>query len=76
MGRSERFFDNPKEFRPERWLTTDDSNAHHVEGTDGCYADEVLRPFSLGPRNCVGKLSVHLFFATTHRYRSLRRYCD
>jgi aspirochlorine biosynthesis cytochrome P450 monooxygenase len=61
MGRSERFFDNPKEFRPERWLSESDAGGyqggpHHAEGTEGHMMDEVLKPFSLGPRNCVGKL--------------------
>ncbi|KAK5936875.1 hypothetical protein PMZ80_010813 [Knufia obscura] len=50
MGRSERFFDEPKEFKPERWL---DSSTEQVSGMS---SDEILRPFSLGPRNCVGKL--------------------
>lgn len=51
MGRSERFFDNPKEFRPERWIDELDKR-----GPSGLTPDNVLKPFSLGPRNCVGKL--------------------
>jgi len=51
MGRSARFFDNPKEFRPERWLESDTTTR-----PAGLRVDEVLRPFSLGPRNCIGKL--------------------
>ena len=51
MGRSERFFDNPKEFRPERWLDEIDT-----KGAAGLMSDDILRPFSLGPRNCIGKL--------------------
>ncbi|CAK3994067.1 Averantin hydroxylase [Lecanosticta acicola] len=50
MGRSDRFFDNAKEFRPERWT---DAQVQSVSGKRG---DEILRPFSLGPRNCIGKL--------------------
>lgn len=50
MGRSERLFDNPEQFRPERWFDLD------TKGPAGLSVDEVLRPFSLGPRNCVGKL--------------------
>lgn len=51
MGRSERFFDNPKEFRPERWLDEIDTKS-----PAGLTPDDVLKPFSMGPRNCVGKL--------------------
>ncbi len=50
MGRSERFFENPMEFRPERWLKPDS------EDPSGRPIEDVLRPFSLGPRNCLGKL--------------------
>ncbi|KIW30806.1 uncharacterized protein PV07_02506 [Cladophialophora immunda] len=50
MGRSGRFFDNPKEFRPERWL-----DELGDKGPSGLQADEILKPFSLGPRNCIGK---------------------
>jgi cytochrome P450 len=53
MGRSEKFFDNAKEFRPERWLEP------NIESASGKRTDEILKPFSLGPRNCVGKLYVH-----------------
>ncbi|KAK5076852.1 hypothetical protein LTR64_005669 [Lithohypha guttulata] len=52
MGRSERFFHRAKEFRPERWLGPEVKE----EGPYGLSTDEVLRPFSLGPRNCIGKL--------------------
>lgn len=49
MGRSANFFDSPEEFRPERWLDEDGSEgaSNAIEG--------ILRPFSLGPRNCLGK---------------------
>jgi aspirochlorine biosynthesis cytochrome P450 monooxygenase len=50
MGRSDRFFDSPMEFRPERWLESD------AKDVNGRPLDDVLRPFSLGPRNCLGKL--------------------
>ena len=52
MGRSERFFDNPMEFRPERWLLSDSQGPAHESVKD------VLSPFSLGPRNCLGKMLV------------------
>ncbi|KIW69909.1 hypothetical protein PV04_02226 [Phialophora macrospora] len=50
MGRSDRFFDSPMEFRPERWL-----DELGTEGPAGLRNDEILKPFSLGPRNCIGK---------------------
>jgi cytochrome P450 len=54
MGRSEKFFDNSKEFSPERWLKLS------TESASGKRTDDILKPFSLGPRNCVGKLYVHI----------------
>lgn len=51
MGRSARFFDSPKEFRPERWLAEDGGDAAARSSIE-----DTLRPFSLGPRNCIGKL--------------------
>lgn len=54
MGRSDRFFDHPHELRPERWL----DDELDTKGPAGLKADEILRPFSLGPRNCIGKLYV------------------
>ncbi|ETI27159.1 hypothetical protein G647_09841 [Cladophialophora carrionii CBS 160.54] len=53
MGRSGRLFDNPKEFRPERWLDELD-----IKGPANLRPDEILKPFSLGPRNCIGKQQV------------------
>jgi len=50
MGSSEKLFEDAKEFRPERWFDLD------TKGPAGLAVDEVLRPFSLGPRNCIGKL--------------------
>lgn len=44
MGRSERLFEDAKEFRPERWVEPD------------ARVDDILKPFSMGPRNCLGKL--------------------
>lgn len=57
MGRSEKFFENAKEFRPERWQEAESN----VPGPAGLTAEEVLKPFSLGPRNCIGKLYVVYF---------------
>ncbi|KAI5360555.1 Putative cytochrome P450 [Septoria linicola] len=50
MGRSNRFFDNAMEFRPERWVDSE------VQKACGRRADDILKPFSMGPRNCIGKL--------------------
>ena len=58
MGRSDRLFNKPLEFKPERWLDTSDE-ADRI-GPNGMTPDETLRPFSLGPRNCLGKLYVVL----------------
>ena len=55
MGRSEEFFDKAGEFRPERWLGT---QSEKTESSGQPRVDEILRPFSLGPRNCLGKLYV------------------
>lgn len=54
MGRSPELFKDPMEFKPERWLDT--SDAADSVGPNGMTPDETLRPFSLGPRNCMGKL--------------------
>lgn len=43
---SETNFRDPGKFVPERWLG-DPEYAHDVRG--------VLQPFSVGPRNCIGK---------------------
>ena len=53
MGRSEKFFSNAKEFKPERWLA---ENIKEIAGPAGLTTDEILKPFSMGPRNCIGKL--------------------
>lgn len=52
MGRSELYFQNPQEFKPERWLEPE----MKIPGPAGLTTEEVLKPFSLGPRNCIGKL--------------------
>ncbi|EME41126.1 hypothetical protein DOTSEDRAFT_82343 [Dothistroma septosporum NZE10] len=50
MGRSGQFFDDPREFRPERWL-----EGNEVQKVSGMRVNEILKPFSMGPRNCIGK---------------------
>ena len=51
MVRNERYFAQPHEFLPERWLPKD-----HEFYDDQFSADrkEVSKPFSLGPRQCIG----------------------
>jgi len=51
MGRSEELWDNPMEFRPERWL-----------GENGGIPVESINaiPFQLGPRICLGKNMAYL----------------
>jgi cytochrome P450 len=48
MGRSDKFFENAMEFRPERWLADGQSPS-------GRPIKEIMNLFSLGPRNCLGK---------------------
>lgn len=44
--RSEDHFKNPYEFRPERWLGDPEYKDDHLDAVE---------PFSVGPRNCIGK---------------------
>lgn len=44
--RSEDNFKNAYEFRPERWLGDPEYKDDHLDA---------LEPFSVGPRNCIGK---------------------
>jgi cytochrome P450 len=53
MGRSATHFDNPRDFIPERWFQP---GADATQSGSGLRVDEILRPFSLGPRNCIGKI--------------------
>ena len=52
MGRSERLFDNASEFEPERWL----EGPSEKQSNNKPPVDDILKPFSLGPRNCIGKM--------------------
>jgi cytochrome P450 len=50
--RHERYFRDPREFRPERWLPHD----HPL--FDNRYSNDHLKaffPFALGPRQCTGR---------------------
>ncbi len=40
-------FDEPEVFAPARWIETDERFKHDKRG--------VVQPFSIGPRNCIGK---------------------
>ncbi|KAL3420963.1 Isotrichodermin C-15 hydroxylase 11 [Phlyctema vagabunda] len=42
-------FNNPKTFAPERWLAKDPSSPYFNDHLESC------EPFSLGPKNCIGK---------------------
>ncbi|KAF2141517.1 uncharacterized protein K452DRAFT_327154 [Aplosporella prunicola CBS 121167] len=48
--RSARNFALPNDFIPERWLTGPDADARFAHDDKS-----VLQPFSVGPRNCLGK---------------------
>lgn len=48
MVRDSRYFDNPDQFIPERWLRTDDSTSQVVKAFSNI-------PFGHGKRNCVGR---------------------
>ena len=55
-NRSKLNWTDPDEFVPSRWL-----------GEDERYKDDKrdsMEPFSLGPRNCIGKVSLCLFLLT------------
>ena len=50
LCKSDRFFDEAKTFRPERWLPRD------AGGSAGLHVKNAYQAFSFGPRNCVGRL--------------------
>lgn len=45
MGRNPKLFKDPLDFKPERWLRTDSSEAIH---------NFAWLPFGFGPRSCIG----------------------
>ncbi|XP_075054111.1 25-hydroxyvitamin D-1 alpha hydroxylase, mitochondrial [Mixophyes fleayi] len=67
-SRDEKYFSNPNEFRPERWLNKDDS--HHP------YASI---PFGFGKRSCIGKriaeLEVYLALSRILTHFELKPEC-
>lgn len=53
-GRSPAHFNLPDEFRPERWLPA----THPLHDATGRFESDnkgAMKPFSAGPRDCVGK---------------------
>ncbi|XP_077979518.1 1,25-dihydroxyvitamin D(3) 24-hydroxylase, mitochondrial-like [Glandiceps talaboti] len=69
-GHSSKYFENPEEFRPERWLRED---GQHFDGFR-------ILPFGFGPRSCIGKrlaeLEIHLALTMICRKYKLERTCD
>ncbi|KAK4033811.1 cytochrome P450 [Parachaetomium inaequale] len=51
MNYSSRNFTQPNEFIPERWLDGDDYSGQQLNKQ----RHNALQPFSVGPRNCIGK---------------------
>ena len=46
-GHSEKFFKNALEFKPERFLKSEDN--------DSGIENYIYYPFGIGPRNCIGQ---------------------
>lgn len=51
LARSSRYFYEPDSFHPERWLPADHALFDSRFASD---TKQASRPFSTGPRNCVG----------------------
>jgi cytochrome P450 len=47
---NEDYYPRSYDFRPERWIKSDEFSAEAVEAARKC-----LNPFSLGPRGCIGR---------------------
>lgn len=52
LGRSPRYFHDPKHFRPERYLPGSHPIYNKIFANDSCKG---LPAFSLGPRACIGR---------------------
>lgn len=50
MHHNDKYFDNPHEFMPERWL-----NDSHPKRSGGKACNPAFMPFSTGPRSCIGR---------------------
>jgi len=55
INHSETYWKDPWAFRPERFLAASSDEAHEAGNTL-----DALQPFSLGPRNCIGRKYVML----------------
>ncbi|KAF1990518.1 cytochrome P450 [Aulographum hederae CBS 113979] len=53
MSRLDNFWAKPEEFHPERFLK--EGHEYHVAGTFDNDDHSVFQPFSIGPRNCIGR---------------------
>ncbi|KAK4235242.1 hypothetical protein C8A03DRAFT_17988 [Achaetomium macrosporum] len=51
MNHCSRNFTEPEKFIPERWLAEDEYEGHRFDKS----RHAALQPFSVGPRNCIGK---------------------
>ena len=63
--RMEEHFKKPYEFHPERWLKDPEFKDDHLDA---------LEPFSVGPRNCLGKVSILFGFTDGKELSSCFRY--
>ena len=64
LGRDPKYFDNPDEFMPERWLNPESKKKIHAFTT---------LPFSYGPRMCIGKRFAELEIQVL-MYKILKRF--
>ncbi len=61
MGRLSEYYDDPLEFRPERWLD--------AEGNELPVKPKAFAPFHAGPRTCLGKDMVgERYYSYSHSY--------
>lgn len=57
MHHNPRVYSDPDAFKPERFLPEQSANRH----------PNALIPFSAGPRNCIGKIFIVLFYLICYR---------
>ena len=63
---SQRHFERPSHFEPERWLSTDGSDGHSTRG------ERVTMPFGAGPRICPGRnlALLEIYLVTSMLFRN------